>query len=40
LISVMIPYSMAYLVGWVILFYVGVFAFGLPVGPGTPTYYP
>jgi aminobenzoyl-glutamate transport protein len=40
LISVMIPYSMAYLVGWVILFYIWVFALGLPVGPGTPTYYP
>jgi aminobenzoyl-glutamate transport protein len=36
----MIPYSMAYLVGWVILFYIWVFALGLPVGPGTPTYYP
>ncbi|MGB0592073.1 MAG: AbgT family transporter [Myxococcota bacterium] len=40
LISMMIPYSMAYLAGWVILFYVWVFALGLPVGPGTPTYYP
>ena len=32
--SLMIPYSMAYLVGWVILFYIWVFV-GLPVGPGT-----
>lgn len=40
LISVMIPYSIAYLVGWIILFYVWVFAIGFPVGPGTPTYYP
>ncbi len=40
LISMMVPYSMAYLVGWVILFYVWVFVLGLPVGPGTPTYYP
>ena len=40
LISMMIPYSMAYLVGWMILFYVWVFALGLPVGPGTPTFYP
>ena len=40
LISMMIPYSMAYLLGWVVLFYVWVFVLGLPVGPGTPTYYP
>lgn len=40
LISMMIPYSMAYLLGWVILFYVWVFVLGFPVGPGTPTYYP
>ena len=40
LISMMVPYSLAYLVGWVILFYTWVFALGLPVGPGTPTYYP
>ena len=40
LISMMIPYSMAYLIGWMILFYTWVFAFGLPVGPGTPTFYP
>ena len=32
-------YSIAYLIGWIILFYVWVFALGLPVGPGTPTYY-
>ncbi len=36
----MIPYSIAFLVGWVILFYVLGFVFGLPLGPGTPTYYP
>jgi aminobenzoyl-glutamate transport protein len=39
LISMMIPYSIAYLIGWVILFYSWVFLFDLPVGPGTPTYY-
>jgi aminobenzoyl-glutamate transport protein len=39
LISTMIPYSVAFLVAWVILFYVWVFVFGLPVGPGVPTYY-
>jgi aminobenzoyl-glutamate transport protein len=28
-----------FLVGWVTLFYVWVFALGLPVGPEAPTYY-
>ncbi len=39
LIATMIPYSITYLIGWVTLFYVWVFALGLPVGPGSPTYY-
>jgi aminobenzoyl-glutamate transport protein len=39
LISMMIPFSIAYLIGWMILFYVWVFVLGMPVGPGTPTYY-
>jgi aminobenzoyl-glutamate transport protein len=39
LIATMIPYSIAFLVGWVALFYIWVFVLGLPVGPGTPTYY-
>lgn len=39
LIATMLPYSMAFLVGWVILFYIWVFAFGLPVGPGSPIYF-
>ena len=39
LIATMIPYSISYLIGWVTLFYVWVFALGLPVGPGSPTYY-
>jgi len=39
LISTMIPYSIAYLAGWIVLFYLWVFVLGLPVGPGTPTYY-
>ena len=39
LIATMIPYSISYLIGWVALFYVWVFALGLPVGPGSPTYY-
>ncbi len=39
LISMMIPYSIAYLIGWILLFYLWVFGLDLPVGPGTPTYY-
>ncbi|NNF08528.1 MAG: AbgT family transporter, partial [Candidatus Eisenbacteria bacterium] len=39
LISTMIPYSIVFLVAWMILFYLWVFVLGLPVGPGTPTYY-
>ena len=39
LISTMIPYSIVFFVSWVILFYLWVFVFGLPVGPGAPTYY-
>jgi aminobenzoyl-glutamate transport protein len=36
IVSTMLPYSIAFLVGWVILFYVWVFGLGLPVGPGAP----
>ncbi len=39
LISTMLPYSIAFLLGWMVLFYVWVFGLDLPVGPGTPTYY-
>ncbi|RUO30632.1 aminobenzoyl-glutamate transporter [Aliidiomarina sedimenti] len=39
LISIMLPYSMVFLVGWIMLFYTWVFLFGLPVGPGAATYY-
>lgn len=38
LVAMMIPYSICFLIGWVILFYVWVFLLGLPVGPGAPTY--
>lgn len=40
LIATMLPYSMIFMVGWTLLFYVWVFLLGLPVGPGAPTYYP
>ncbi len=39
LIATMLPYSMMFIVGWTILFYVWVFLLGLPVGPGSATYY-
>ena len=39
LIATMLPYSMMFMVGWTILFYVWVFFLGMPVGPGAATYY-
>jgi aminobenzoyl-glutamate transport protein len=39
IIATMLPYTIAFLIGWVILFYVWVFGLGLPVGPAAPTYY-
>jgi len=39
MIATMLPYSIAFLFGWTILFYLWVFALGLPVGPGSPTTY-
>lgn len=40
LMAMMLPYSITFLVGWIILFCVWVFVFGLPVGPGSETFYP
>lgn len=39
LVATMLPYSMFFFVGWVALFYLWVFVFGLPVGPDSPIYY-
>jgi len=39
LIATMLPYTMVFTVGWIILFYLWVFVFALPVGPGAPTFY-
>ncbi len=39
LIATMLPYSIIFFIGWVILFYLWVFVFQMPVGWGTPTYY-
>jgi aminobenzoyl-glutamate transport protein len=38
-ISIMLPYTLAFLIGWIALFYLWVFGFGMPVGPAAPTYY-
>jgi aminobenzoyl-glutamate transport protein len=39
LIATMLPYSIFYFIFWVLLFFLWVFGLGLPVGPGSPTYY-
>ena len=39
LIATMLPYTLVFILGWTLLFYLWVFAFGLPVGPGAATYY-
>ena len=39
LIATMLPYSLVFMVGWTLLFYVWVFLLGMPVGPGAETYY-
>lgn len=39
IIATMLPYSLLFLIGWIVLFYIWVFVLGLPVGPEAPTYY-
>jgi aminobenzoyl-glutamate transport protein len=39
IIAMMLPYSIFFLVGWIILFYLMVFGLGIPVGPGEEIYY-
>ena len=39
MVATMLPYSIALLVGWTLLFYLWVFVLGLPVGPDAPTTY-
>ncbi|MEM7781104.1 MAG: AbgT family transporter [Pseudomonadota bacterium] len=39
LIAMMLPYSMFFLLFWSVFFYVWTFVLGVPVGPGSPTYY-
>ena len=39
MVATMLPYTIAFLIGWISLFYLWVFVLGLPVGPGAPTYF-
>ncbi len=39
MIAMMLPYTMFFIVLWTAFFFLWVFGLGLPVGPGTPTYY-
>jgi aminobenzoyl-glutamate transport protein len=39
LMAMMLPYSIVFMIGWSALFYLWVFVFGLPVGPGAATFY-
>jgi aminobenzoyl-glutamate transport protein len=39
IISMMLPYTIFFLIGWIALFYLWVFGLGMPVGPDAPTYY-
>lgn len=39
MIAMMLPYSIFFTLAWGALFFLWVFGFGLPVGPGSPTYY-
>lgn len=39
IISMMLPYSILFYLGWMLLFYLWVFVLEMPVGPGSPTYY-
>ena len=38
-IAMMLPYSIFFLVTWIALFFLWTFGLGLPVGPGSPTFY-
>jgi aminobenzoyl-glutamate transport protein len=40
LISLMMPYSMIFLFFWTAFFYLWVFVFGFPIGPGIPLTFP
>jgi aminobenzoyl-glutamate transport protein len=35
----MLPYTIFFLIGWILFFLIWVFGLGIPVGPGAPTFY-
>lgn len=39
IIAMMLPYSIFFFIGWIILFYLLIFGIGMPVGPGEVIYY-
>ncbi|HMO16166.1 MAG TPA: AbgT family transporter [Pirellulaceae bacterium] len=40
LISLMLPYSIVFFIGWTLFFYLWVFLLGFPIGPMAPIVYP
>lgn len=40
MIAMMLPYSIIFMLGWSTFFFLWTFGLDLPVGPGSPTYYP
>ena len=38
-VSTMLPYSLGFLLGWIALFIIW-YVLGLPLGPGSPMFYP
>ena len=39
MIAMMLPYTIFFITAWSLFFYLWTFVFGLPVGPGSPTFY-
>lgn len=39
MIAMMLPYSIFFIATWSVFFYLWTFVFGIPVGPGSPTYF-
>lgn len=40
IVAMMLPYTIFFLLSWIVLFYLWVFGLGMPVGPAAPTYFP
>lgn len=39
ILSMMVPYSVVFLIGWMVVFCIWVFVLGIPVGPGSAIYF-